>query len=232
MLALSELHGNQFGPALLCDHLALWAPVYFLTLGRLDPHPFYAALGSLSLEVLLSMLGEQPTIGLSAETPDPFPSLPPAPVYRGSFQGHPAASNISEESIESISHLSALRTENNGGEADFQELSLKKLVVRLLVPRQAGLYLTRQDIAAIGLALDLPVGMGERAHMLTTLFQLAGQYELLPSLFEQLDNLLQQSDRSYQALAESHPAWHRYGSAWRQRLVETQNFLGQSLAIE
>ena len=59
LLALADwLAAGQPGPArqLHAGHLALWAPVFVLTLRRLSPPLFYAALGELTAELLLATL--------------------------------------------------------------------------------------------------------------------------------------------------------------------------------
>lgn len=74
LLALADwLAAGQTGPArqLYANHLAVWAPALALTLGRLSPPPFYAALGELTVELLLAGLPHH----LAA---DPLPMPPPA----------------------------------------------------------------------------------------------------------------------------------------------------------
>jgi hypothetical protein len=110
-------------------------------------------------------------------------------------------------------------------------ITLHDLVKRLLTPCQAGLFLTRHHIARIGHALDLPEALGERSHMLESLFRLAGQYDLVPALFEQLTQLLTEAEAAYQALCDDYPAWTAYAQAWCQRLVSTRRAL-DSLSAE
>lgn len=81
LLALADwLAAGQTGPAhrLHAGHLALWAPALALTLRRLSPPPFYAALGELTAELLLAAL--PPNLA-----PDPFP--PPAADEAGDLAG-------------------------------------------------------------------------------------------------------------------------------------------------
>jgi len=196
------------GLPLLTTHLALWAPVFLLTLERLDPHPFYARLGELTLALILETLPADP---LPVDA-DPFPSLPPAPVYRGTYQATPG---------QPLPNAAELHEEPPSGENPRQALR------RLLTPRQAGLYLTRQDLAAAARALELPGGVGDREHMLTTLFQSATQYELLPGLFAHLVSLCQESSSAYSDLEQAYPAWSVYAHAWRARLEGTIQFLRQ-----
>jgi TorA maturation chaperone TorD len=186
-------------------HLALWVPACILTLTRLQPQPFYTALGDLTLELLLATLKPEE---LDHRSADPFPTLPPAPRYNQYGQLIP---------------LVALQEEPN---------SLAYLVKRLLTPCQAGLFLTREDIARIGQALNLPPVLGERSHMLETLFHLAGQYEVIAQLLDQLQCILSDTATTYQDWANRYPAWQTYARAWLQRLDATQKMLIQMNRVQ
>jgi hypothetical protein len=85
-----------------------------------------------------------------------------------------------------------------------------------------GLFFTREDIALMSLSLNLPVGLGERFQMFASLFRGAGQYELLPALFDRLGQWLTEAGQAYQDLAGEYPQWAPYGRAWGQRLAATQ----------
>ncbi len=119
-------------------------------------------------------------------------------------------------------------------EAQETLISLHDIVRRLLTPRDAGLYLTRDDLVRISYALDLPGVMGDRSRMLKTLFRLAGQYDLAPTLFDQLTGLLEEAQVAYSAWAYEHPVWAPYGRAWDGRVVSTQatlnSLIGAGLA--
>jgi TorA maturation chaperone TorD len=183
-------------------HLALWAPAFILTLRRLAPHPFYATLADLTLDLLLTTLppNSQFTIHNSPFTIDIFPLLPPPPVY--DREGRLIPPDQREP-----------------------ETGLRSLVKRLLTPCEAGLFLTREDMARLSRVLDLPLVVGERLYMLETLFQLAGQYELIPALLEQLRQLLGDVEMAYQDWAEAYPAWTPYAQAWRRRVATSQAHL-------
>lgn len=207
LLAYADwLEAGHTGPArnLHARHLALWVPPFVVTLRRLAPPPFYADLGSLTLDLLLATLPDNP---LPPNT-DPFPNLPPPPVYTGSNEPPPDAPDApDEESTESV--------------------GLRGVVRRLLTPCQVGLFLTRQDIAQLSQALDLPASMGERFKMLETLFRSARQYDLWPLLLEQLGQLVQQAENEYRHLAGEYPAWQPYANAWLERLESTQTLLAE-----
>jgi TorA maturation chaperone TorD len=207
LLALADgLDAGQTGPAhrLHTEHLALWVPAFALALQRLSPHPFYATLADLSVDLLLSTLPEAEI----ATNRDPFPVLPPPPVYRGTDEPPPAS-------------------------PDETKIGLRNIVKKLLLPCQAGLFITREDIAHLGQTLDLPGTMGERLRMLESLFRLAGQYELVPALLGQLKILLNETGAAYRNWATEYPAWTIYAQAWRKRLSASQNVLeeiGNALA--
>jgi TorA maturation chaperone TorD len=173
-------------------HLALWVPAFVLTLHRLKPHSFYATLANLTLDLLLTTLPPH-----SQFRPDPFPVQPPPPAYNHDGRLIPLAERE-------------------------PETGLQGMVRRLLTPCEAGLYLTREDIARLSRALDLPLVMGERSHMLETLFRQAGEYEFVPALLDQLRHLLAEIEAAYQAWAEEYPAWMSYAAAWLRRIETTQ----------
>lgn len=191
------------------EHLALWAPVFVTTLLRLDPHPFYARLAGLTLDMLLTLLPVEP----APAGVDPFPDLrPPPPKFRGSEEPwpQPQAALVEPDSL-------PLAVETGEFWAGW-----RPLLKRLLRSRDAGLYLTRTDIAHLGHALALPGALGERYQMLETLFRSAYQYDQLPALAQQLDRLFTQAETTYTALVDEYPAWAVYAAAWRARLNVTQ----------
>ena len=202
-------------------HLALWAPVFVITLWRLAPHPFYQTLSQLTLELLLTTLPED-TI---PQTEDLFPVLPPPPIYRDtepeSF-GH-------QNNLDSPEIIPPAMDESTTKDSQ-AENSLRKVVKHLLTTRQTGLYLTREDMAQIGDALDLPGVMGERHRMLDGLFRQAGQYDLIPDLVEHLEQLVKDTRAAYRRLANEYPHWVPYAKAWEGRLENTGNMLNDMKA--
>ena len=104
---------------------------------------------------------------------------------------------------------------------------VRGLVKRLLPPCETGLFLTREDIARISRRLDVPGVVGERSWMLENLFRLAGQYELVLPLLDQLRQLLTQAETTYQAWADEYPRWTPYAQAWRRRVAATQAWLDE-----
>ena len=195
------------------QHLALWAPVFVLTLRRLSPPSFYARLGDLTLDLLLTTLHHGlPPERAPADHSDPFPDLPPPPVYRGTEDELP-------KDQPDFQNLRDLTIRNTPYEIPN---SLGDLIRGLLPPRQVGLFFTREDIALLSRSLNLPVGLGERFQMFESLFRGAGQYELLPALFDRLRQWLTEAGQAYHDLAREYPQWAPYGRAWGQRLAATQ----------
>lgn len=196
LLALADWYASErdeLARELHTRHLALWVPVFVDTLQRLTPHPFYATLADLTCTLLLTTLPLHPLPGES----NPFPELPPPPVYIA--DGMPAPAPSEEE-----------------------ETSLNDIVRTLLTPRNAGLYIARQDIAEIGRALDLPGVVGERHRMMKTLFRLAGQYDQLSALHGEFVRLFESTRRSYENWAAEYSTWAVYGRAWKRRLHDAQ----------
>jgi len=213
-LALGEIKAeakealSRLARPLHTRHLALWVPAFVLTLHRLKPHPFYAILADLTLALLLTTLPANPLSTTlrdhpPSSIPDPFPLLPPPPVYDHEGRLIPLAERE-------------------------PETGLREVVRRLLTPCESGLFLTREDIARIGQALDAPTVIGERSYMLETLFRQAGEYEFVPALLAQLRQLLAEVEAAYQAWADEYPAWSPYAEAWRRRVADTLVILSAS----
>lgn len=210
LLALADgLESGQTGlaQALHTRHLALWLPAFVLSLQRLKPHPFYRLLGDLTLELILSTLPEAPL----PPGVDPFPALH-LPVEAGDML------EVVELQEEAEDYPLSVANEE-------EEVGLRDLVKRLLPPCQVGLFLSREEIAGLGQRLKLPPVVGERSRMLESLLKAAGQYELVPALFEELQAVLGEAETVYQAWAVEFPVWTPYAQAWRQRLATTHRYL-------
>lgn len=207
--------GQAAARRLQTEHLALWVPPFVFALGRLQPAPFYARLGELTVDLLLTILPPDPL----PPDAEPFPSLPPPPRYRG----HGLDAPPGEDPPFEPAPLPPAE-----GEA---VVGLRAVVERLLIPRRAGLFLSREEIARLSHALELPGVVGERARMLTTLFQQAGQYGLVPPLFDRLLQVLAAAEEAYRAWAAAFPAWTAYSRAWRARLESTRQELDALKAV-
>jgi TorA maturation chaperone TorD len=194
------------------EHLALWAPVFLLTLRRLEPPTFYDRLAELTLAAVLE------TLPVDAQPPggDPFPDLPPPPIYRASEPPEPGGAAGPGPTPEV-----SPRPPGDG---------LAEVVARLLSPRRAGLYLTRIDVSHLAAELDLPGGFGERRSLLATLFRSAGQYDLVAPLLAALDGRLAAAEADYAATAAAFPGWKPYALAWGSRLADTRQWLAELAA--
>ncbi|RME96809.1 MAG: hypothetical protein D6768_21090, partial [Chloroflexi bacterium] len=207
LLALADMYAaGQNGPAqrLHAEHLALWVPALAATLRRLQPHLFYATLSDLTLELLLGTLPET-----AVPAANPFPVLPPPPVFRGSGPDEFAPG--------------AVPSPPESGE----EVRLRDLVRQFMIPRDAGLYLTRRDIAGLAQSLELPKGMGDRAKMLETLFRQAGEFDSVPDLVAQIELLVVAQAEIFHRWQMDYPAWEPLGQAWQTRLEQTRARLQQ-----
>ena len=211
---------------LYLEHLALWLPPFVLTLRRLSPYPFYAVLADLTLDLVLSSLPAATTTGGD----DPFPALPPPPVYRGTGWDEFAPDSAGSDAPAGPG-LDAIPPGPGEETAGEQATRLRDVVKRLLPPRETGILLTREDIARVGQTLSLPASMGDRFKMLETLFRQAGEYGLVSDLLDRLGQLVDQAGTGYQTLALEYPAWSVYSRAWQRRLNATRATLGELAAV-
>lgn len=217
-VAAKRLHG---------EHLALWVPPFILALQRLSPAPFYQILSQLTLDLLLAM----PLIFRGSD------DLQLDFAVDTEHKGHTsegAETAFQAESQDSSQWEARKQSFHLEAEPD-SPFGLRQLIKRLLPPREAGLYLTRADLAQVSRALNLSVGMGDRYRMIETLFQEAGQYELMPQLLTEFERILTEIDQTYQHLAEEYPDWKPYALAWRERLAKTQTLfyhLAETLKME
>jgi hypothetical protein len=70
---------------------------------------------------------------------------------------------------------------------------------------------------------ELPIGTGERGHMLEGMLRAAGQYESLTQVAEGLADEAGRWAVAYAAIADTWPAWQGYAGAWTERLRTTQD---------
>lgn len=219
LLALAswlEAGRSDLAERLAVEHLALWSPVFVLTLRRIDPPPFYDTLAGLTLDLVLSLLPADPVFSNA----DPFPDLPPPPQYRGAGDEWPVDESQTEEPELQVPLPDELA----------QTPNWRKIARKLVTPRTAGLFLTRQDIARLSRTLDLPGVMGERVRMLENLLRLADQYDLLPDLAEHLSRILIANHTACADLAGEFPAWTPYALAWQQRLAGSKTVLNEIIS--
>lgn len=226
LLAAGDAASAGAAQALLTEHLALWAPLCIAGLRRLAPHPFYQALGALTLGVLLNALPEE---GLRADLPE----LPEAPHYQGSdaaipgSEPPPAGPPPSEPAP---SPLPPWAVPLSAAPAEAPSRDLDGLVQDLLLPRASGLYLTRRDIAGLAHGLGLTAPAGERRRMLASLLRGAGGLGLADPVLRHLDALLAEEAANLGAWAEAWPAWAPVARLWTARLAARRAELAEGLA--
>jgi TorA maturation chaperone TorD len=222
-----ESRYTSFASQLHTQHLALWVPVWVEALADVRPHPFYARMGELTLALVLGTL---PEAGLPVGI-DPFPDLPPPPVYRASDDGtgraesgHPGEHDRPDPGSTGESNAAGPNAAGSNA-VESSDTSLRAVLRHLLTPRDAGLYLTRDAIAAIGRTIDLPIALGERRFALDALFRAAGQYDRVPVLLAALGERVDRADSTFTAWADVYPLWQAHGGAWRMRLARTRALL-------
>jgi TorA maturation chaperone TorD len=130
-----------------------------------------------------------------------LPELPPRPRYLASGMPEPP------------------------DQADEGGPGLKALADHLLTPREAGLFLSRDDLGRMSRRLHLPPVMSSRRAMLLNLFRRAGEYDEVEGLVSALGELLAAADEAYTRLAARYPAWQPYARLWRERLAATRQLL-------
>lgn len=94
-----------------------------------------------------------------------------------------------------------------------EENDLESIVSFLISPSRSGIFLSKDDLSAIGRRLELPVSFGDRGLMLKSLFRSAGEFQkievLLAALNAEINDWMEQysSDREYCASTPSilHP---------------------------
>lgn len=241
LLALADLAAGghaDMAERLLTEHLALWAPLCVAALRRLMPHPFYQALGAISLGTLLNALP-------SAITAPELPDLPPPQRYAGSSDGSSdgGAGRVPETPAWAVPLSPQRDSEAADGDADgpfrpapghgFRPADdgqdLAALVEDLLLPRSAGIFITRRDIAAIAHDLGLGAPAGERRRMLEGLLRGAGGLGLADPALRSLDALLAEEGETLAAWAEAWPAWSAVGGLWRACLDARRKALAEGL---
>lgn len=107
---------------------------------------------------------------------------------------------------------------------DEPKTSLRDIAHYLTVAPWSGFYLTRDDIARLGRAENIPRGFGHRALMLHNLLRSAAEFDRLVPLLDRLLELLDTSRSAYQTLGES-PYLQPITTAWVERLDATTRLL-------
>ncbi|MCC7020465.1 MAG: molecular chaperone TorD family protein [Ardenticatenales bacterium] len=219
LLALADLGGGA--TAVLTDHLVVWLPIFADALAHADIHPLYAAAARQTLDTVLSLADDLPLSTLPPSTAAVLPILPPRQIFRGNDSGLGIAAGFDVETGDEDATDGAGRA-SDGGPDPAAGVRLRDILDALLIPRDAGLYLTRTEIAASATALGLPIGMGDRRMMLRGVFEAAGRHDAVAALLDALDARWAAAQSRHAVWAAAHPAWAIYAAAWGQRLAATR----------
>lgn len=166
-------------------HLLGWLPAVTCALER-QPHPFYAALGALTRDLVFDHRAD---LG-PAPAADPLP-LPEPPAV-----------------------------------LDDARAGLKDIATYLATPAWSGLYLSRDDLAALGRATTLPTGFGPRSLLLANLLRSAAAYDGLPPLLDGIRAHLR-AWRAYFDDLPALPVLRPIRAAWQARLDGTDALLAR-----
>ena len=245
LLALAdfvESGADAAADGLVRDHLALWVPPMVLALPGLGAVGVYGALGELTMGVVLGRLREIERVGRgvidgiggagedggdSGEDgidrnggfgrdggwDDPFPNLPPAPRYRGSEESDAGGDSDRETRGETeIGEERDAVGEGSGGD--------RRIARRLMIAREAGMYLSRGDIRRAARAAGVPVpgGAGDRVGLLVEVLRTARTLDVEADVAGFVQQVFREMGARYEAIAEREPAWARYAAAWGRRV--------------
>jgi putative dimethyl sulfoxide reductase chaperone len=104
---------------------------------------------------------------------------------------------------------------------------LKDIARYLITPPHSGLYLSRDAIADLARACDLPRGFGGRQQMLSNLLYTAVQYGSLNEVLSSLQTILDNWQSNYTKIERVHPHLIPCLTPWQDRLAKTADFLQQ-----
>jgi hypothetical protein len=107
------------------------------------------------------------------------------------------------------------------------QTNLKQIANFLVTPPHSGLYLGRSTIVALARERHLPRGFGSRQQMLSNLFHSAAQYDLVPSLLEDLATHTDTWGRKYDEQIGDFPEFGLWIQPWLQRLKNTSGILSE-----
>lgn len=232
LLALAdfvETGADAAADGLVRDHLALWVPPMVLALPGLGAVGVYGALGELTMGVVLGRVREVEGGGRGGgdgiggvdgvdgtdgeDGDDPFPDLPPAPRYRGSEENE-AGGDAERETRgdEAIGEERDAVGEGPGGD--------RRIARRLMIAREAGMYLSRGDIRQAARAAGVPVpgGAGDRVGLLVEVLRTARTLDVEADVAGFVQQVFRERGARYAAIGEREPAWARYAAAWGRRV--------------
>ena len=103
---------------------------------------------------------------------------------------------------------------------------LKEMAAYFMTPVYSGLFLTKDDLTAIGRQFRLPRGFGSRDQMMTNLLRSAAQYDDVATLMAALGDLVSGELAQYERWSADWPAMRPFLQPWMTRLQATQLLIG------
>ncbi len=102
---------------------------------------------------------------------------------------------------------------------------LEGVVSALLVPANAGIFLTKEGISSMAHQIDLPLGFGDRALMLKSLFRAAGEYGRIGDLLRLLQAEVDEWIEFYAQATQRSTAGEAMAHHWLKVAVATLGWL-------
>jgi hypothetical protein len=107
---------------------------------------------------------------------------------------------------------------------------LDDITRHLLRPARAGFLLERRTLRDVARATSLPVSLGDRRFMLTSLLQAAGEYDAAPDLLRALKARAERACAFYANLAAHLPPIAPWVTPWQEQAAATGRFLEEMRA--
>ncbi|MFP4598759.1 MAG: molecular chaperone [Persicimonas sp.] len=189
---------REFSRAFLDTHLLRWFHGLRHALG-VHGHPFFCALGDVTAELLLE---HRRALG--------------------------AGEGISDDEGDQGDQSAPDRSDARGVELlDDPKTGLRDIAEYLLVPADAGIYLSRASIRALSRTKNLPAGFGTRANMMSNLLRSAADYDGLEQVTEALLAHVDDTRQAWRTFADKLPdVTAPIAEAWIARLDDTEQLLG------
>jgi len=102
-----------------------------------------------------------------------------------------------------------------------EKTSLKDIAAYLMMPVYCGVFFTRDDISRLAKQLQLPRGFGDRTQMMSNLMKTAVQYNLFPTLLQNLINQLSTHQSNYIATIKQTPHLAPFIQPWHAKCQTT-----------
>jgi TorA maturation chaperone TorD len=119
------------------------------------------------------------------------------------------------------------------------EDDLEGVVSGLLVPANAGIFLSKEEISSLAHQMELPLGFGDRAIMLKSLFRGAGEYGRIGDLLRLLQVEVDEWCKFYAQEAQLYPAdaaiahhWLKFAAATLGRLKSMEQMANSEIQAD